>query len=393
MGNFGCSRVERSLGTDTKPRSMKIHPVTVLIVSGAVLVCGCSGVSEAPSAVAGSSGTLGSPAGAASTGSAGGGGAGSSGAGAGSGSAGSGGGVGGNGAGGAESSVAGVGNAGGSSGGGANAGGGTHASGNSMGCGKPNADSASAWATHSIQVSVASAYAADFSTRTYFTRPPKNYDPMKAYPLTVWGNGCGQTVAEPTQLSQGPAADNSIMVEMLANPKNHDCYSAGPDGDHVDSPEIPYFDAVLAEAEANFCIDKGKVFVGGWSSGGWFTTLMACTRSDAIKGVAWASAGLQLNHPPCLGPMPAILERGVDDGGTPLAQTDAAREDLRMRNGCSTETEPWDPGETAFDTSTCVSYKGCMAGYPLVWCPIPGGHNNGGKLSQFGFWKFWSALP
>jgi hypothetical protein len=64
-----------------------------------------------------------------------------------------------------------------------------------------------------------------------------------------------------------------------------------------------------------------------------------------------------------------------------------------VRNGCSTETEPWDPGETAFDTSTCVSYKGCNAGFPLVWCPIAGGHNNGGKLSQFGFWKFWSALP
>ncbi|HEX3851535.1 MAG TPA: hypothetical protein VHW01_11245 [Polyangiaceae bacterium] len=215
----------------------------------------------------------------------------------------------------------------------------------------------------------------------------------KVLPLTIWGNGCGQSVAEPTQLSGGPAADGSIMVEMLASPKNHDCYSAGPDGDNADSPELPYFDAVLAEAESNFCIDQGKVFVGGWSSGGWFTTLMACTHADVIKGVGWASAGLQINHPACMGPVPAILERGTRDTGTPLAQTDAAREDLRMRNGCSTETEPWDPGETAFDTSTCVSYKGCMPGYPLIWCPIDDVHNNGGKLSQFGFWKFWSALP
>jgi polyhydroxybutyrate depolymerase len=375
---------------------MKIHPVKAVVLTGAVLVFGCSGASDAASGAAGSAGSLGSLGGlsnAGGVGSTAGGASSFDSGGAGSGnvaglsSGGASSGSGGGGAAGVGGSMASAGS------GGTSTGGVSHASGNSTGCNKANADSVTAWTTHSIEVTVAAAYAADFSTRTYFTRPPKNYDPSKAYPLTVWGNGCGQTVAEPTQLSGGPAADDSIMVEMLANPKNHDCYSAGPDGDHADSPEIPYFDAVLAEAEASFCVDKSKVYVGGWSSGGWFTTLMACTHADVIKGVGWASAGLQLNHPACVGPMPAILERGVDDTGTPLAQTDAAREDLRMRNGCSTETEPWDPGETAFDTSTCVSYKGCMAGYPLVWCPIPGGHNNGGKLSQFGFWKFWSALP
>jgi hypothetical protein len=271
----------------------------------------------------------------------------------------------------------------------------SHMSGRSSGCGKPlgPADSPTAWVTHNITVTVAAAYAADFSARVYFTRPPKTYNPDTAYPLTVWGQGCGQTKAEETQIALGPGAAGSIQVQLLANPKNHDCYSAGPDGDHVDSPELPYFDAVLAEAEAAFCIDTSKVYMGGWSSGGWITSLLSCTRTNVIKGVGWASAGLQLNHPECVGPMAAILERGVDDGGTSLPQTEAARESLRLRNGCSNDTEAWDPGETAFDTSTCVSYKGCMPGYPLVWCPIPGGHNNGGKLSQNGFWKFWTALP
>ena len=270
---------------------------------------------------------------------------------------------------------------------------GSHASGRSAGCGKIVDESPTLWNTHSIAVTVDAAYAADFSTRTYFTRPPKNYDASKAYPVIVWGQGCGQSKAEDTQITGGPGADNAIQVELLANPKNHNCYSAGPDGDNANSPELPYFDAVLAEAEAAFCVDKGKVYMGGWSSGGWLSTLVACTRSSVIKGVGWASAGLQVNHPACVGPMPAILERGTRDTGTMLDRTLAARDDLIMRNGCTSESEPWDPGETAFDTSTCVSYKGCMPGFPVIWCPIDDVHNNGGKLSQFGFWKFWSALP
>jgi poly(3-hydroxybutyrate) depolymerase len=265
--------------------------------------------------------------------------------------------------------------------------------GRSNGCAKTVTELPNAWAAHEIKVTVAPAYAADYSMRPYFTRPPKEYDMNQAYPVVVWGQGCGQNKAEETQFSGSAAAAGVIQIELLANPKNHQCYSAGPDGDHADSPEVPYFDAVLAEVEDNYCVDKSKVYMAGWSSGGWLTALLACTRTDVIKAVGWASAGLQLNHPECVGPMPAILERGVDDGGTPLAQTEQARESLRLRNGCSTETEPWDPGEKDFDTSTCVSYKGCKAGFPLVWCPIPGGHNNGGKLASVGYWKLWSSLP
>ncbi len=266
-------------------------------------------------------------------------------------------------------------------------------SGRSVGCGKLVTDSPTAWATHSIQVTVADAYKADFSTRTYFTRPPKNYDASKAYPVVVWGQGCGQSKAEDTQVSSGPVAENAIQVELLANPKNHNCYSAGPDGDHADSPELPYFDAVLAEAEANFCIDTGKVYMSGWSSGGWLSALVSCTRANVIKATAWASAGLQNNHPDCMGPVPAVIERATGDTGTMLDRTMAALESIRVRNGCSTETEPWDVGEKQFDSSTCVSYKGCMPGFPLVWCPIPGMHNNGGNLATYGYWKLWSTLP
>jgi polyhydroxybutyrate depolymerase len=259
----------------------------------------------------------------------------------------------------------------------------------SAGCGKDLTETAGMWTTHDTMVTVDAKFAAQ-AKRRYFTNPPKTYDPSKPWPLTFWGNGCGTgQSAEGELLQSGPASSGSVQVQLLAY---SGCFSAGPDGDNADSPELPYFDQVLAEVEAEYCIDKSKVFVSRYSSGGWFTGLMSCNRANVISAVGWAAAGLQLNHDPCTGQVPAIIVRGADDTGTPAAQTQAAVDSLVMRNGCTTTTMPWDPGETAFNTGPCLAYQGCAQGFPVVYCSVPGGHTDGGTLTSQGFWKFWMSL-
>ena len=303
------------------------------------------------------------------------------------------------GGGGTSSATAGSAGAGASTGGssGAGGGGGGTPSKMSAGCGKDNADDPTQWKRHDITVTVDAKFTDNFyKQRSYWTRPPKTYDKAVPMPLTIWGQGCGQgNNPESTPMTVGPAADGSVQVELLAPQGKNHCYSAGPDGDDANSPELPYFDQVLAETLANFCIDTSKVFQGGYSSGGWFSALISCNRADKIRGAGWAAAGLQLNHAACAGRVAALITRGADDGGTPLAQTIAARDSLIMRNGCTMETKPWDMGETAFTTSSCLEYQGCMPGYPVVWCPTPGGHSNGldTGLTSKGLWKFWSSLP
>jgi hypothetical protein len=225
--------------------------------------------------------------------------------------------------------------------------------------------------------------------RRYFTNPPKTYDENMAWPLTLWGNGCGTgSTAEGELLMGGPASTSSVQVQLLAF---KGCFSAGPDGDNANSPELPYFDQVLAEVEAEYCIDKSKVYQAGYSSGGWFSGLMSCNRATVLGGVGWSAAGLQLNHDPCTGQVPAIVVRGTGDNGTPEAQTLAAIDSLRMRNGCTSMTAPWDPGEKLFNSAPCVEYQGCQAGFPVVYCAVPGGHTDGGTITSQGFWKFWTS--
>jgi poly(3-hydroxybutyrate) depolymerase len=202
------------------------------------------------------------------------------------------------------------------------------------------------------------------------------------------------------------AAAASIIVELDPNQANHQCFSAGPDGNNPDSPEVPYFDQVVSTMENEFCIDQSKIFMGGYSSGGWFTSLMTCARANVIHGAGWAAAGLQSNHPTCGGPVPALITRAMMDDGTSLTDTMAAVDNLRMRNGCAATSKPWMPtwtaGQEHADISSCVLYDDCMPGYPLVWCATQGGHTNtdgdplGGlntHLTRDALWQLWSTLP
>jgi poly(3-hydroxybutyrate) depolymerase len=257
-------------------------------------------------------------------------------------------------------------------------------------------DSPTAWVEHDLTVKVDPEFAATYTNRKYFTRVPKNYDPTKPYPVTFWGHGCGASGAENTPLMGGGAADNSIQVFLLAI---GGCFSTSK----ANSPEIPYFDAALAGIEASYCVDKSKVFLSGYSSGGWLSYLLGCARAGVIRAIGAASGGFQVDRPTCVGPTAAILTADTTDTTNPIVNVDkasgvdkgtgAARDNLLKRNGCGTETKPWAAG---MYESSCVEYQGCLTGYSVVWCQTTGhGHSNGSEsgVSTKGFWQFWSSLP
>jgi polyhydroxybutyrate depolymerase len=275
----------------------------------------------------------------------------------------------------------------------------TPPSGKSMGCGKEVHDDPTKWVEHDLMVKVDPEFAAMYTSRKYFTRVPKNYDPNKAYPVTFWGHGCGASGAENTPLMAGGANDNSIQVFLLAI---GGCFSTSK----ANSPELPYFDDALAGIEENYCVDQGKVFMSGYSSGGWLSYLLGCARAGIIRGIGAASGGWQVDRPACTGPIAAILTADTSDMTNPIMNIDkatgidkgtgAARDAILKRNGCSTDTKPWDQGDTSFQSSTCTEYQGCLPGFPVVWCQTSGqGHSDGAStgISSKAFWTFWSALP
>jgi poly(3-hydroxybutyrate) depolymerase len=311
-----------------------------------------------------------------------------------SGAAGSGGGVAGSG-GGVAGSGGGV---AGSGGGAAGTGGGTPTGavkGMSEGCGKPAAEASGKWNMHQITIPVTAAQTAKFGKRVYYIDLPTGYDPAKPYPILFGGAGCGG--ADNTNASSGGFAvlgtsnPNAIQVGLgyIGG-----CFSQGG----ADNPEMPFFDAVLKEVEAGYCVDKGRVFVGGYSSGGWLSYMLAFARGGVVRGISPAAggiAGMDRRPPDTKVPVAGLLLTGANDTANPATGatgSDVARDMMLMYNGCQgTATVPW---ETACPSCACVRYTGCPAAYPVVRCRPPGqGHTDGGGDFKKAIWTTWMSLP
>jgi poly(3-hydroxybutyrate) depolymerase len=153
--------------------------------------------------------------------------------------------------------------------------------------------------------------------------------------------------------------------------------------------------AGLKEVEAQFCVDKGKVFVGGYSSGAWEAYTLGFARGGVVRGISTAAGGLRPDRPPGSNvPMAALLLTGGNDTTNPATGptgSDAAMNLILQINGCKgTDTVPW---ETPCAGCACNRFTGCPAAYPVVRCRPPNQtHTDGGGAFKTAIWATWSTL-
>jgi poly(3-hydroxybutyrate) depolymerase len=155
-------------------------------------------------------------------------------------------------------------------------------------------------------------------------------------------------------------------------------------GECVNGPEVPYFRVMQRWVESNFCVDMGKEYIGGGSSGAWEAMLIGCASADTVRGFYSVAGGLREHRWACNGRSAAFMI--VTDVDTlnpvgPLTKINVAedsfgaapaRDEILKRNGCGTTSSPFDP-----KYPSCVKYNGCPAAYPVVWCEFTGGaHDN-----------------
>ena len=264
----------------------------------------------------------------------------------------------------------------------------------------------------------------NFQNRPYSVKLPKNYDSSKTYAVTLAGGGCGGNVANfasnPGGQYQLGGDATTIQVGLMYLDT---CFADGGSGISFrsDTPEVPYVRQVIADVEANYCVDKSLVFITGTSSGGWESFTVGCGAADVIRGIGPVSGGLRLHRPACAGPQASIMVEGKGDTANPIGpqtppNTDRdspgsapARDEILKRNGCVapdfqftyTDINGSAP-HTQWDAKypTCVKYTGCPAATPVVWCALDGGHQvdnetiNGVKTDyKAGIFKFFADQP
>ena len=184
---------------------------------------------------------------------------------------------------------------------------------------------------------------------------------------------------------------NNMLAIQIGLSYVNGCFSQGG----ADNPELPFFDAVLKEVESHYCVDKGRVFVGGYSSGGWLGYMLGLARGGIVRGISPAAGGLRMSRPPGsnIG-IAALLLTGADDTANPATGptgSDVAMNLMLQYNKCTgTDTVPW---EIPCPSCACVRYTGCPDQYPVVRCHPPGqGHTDGGGDFKTAIWKEWMML-
>ena len=240
------------------------------------------------------------------------------------------------------------------------------------GCGKASTIAANMYVMRSITVGAGS--------RDYFIRVPTGYDPANPYPVIYQQHGCSSGANRETNNVplDSQVGANAIIVRGKAAGQ---CWDTAMNG-----PDIPYWDAMVADVEATWCIDAAKRYATGYSSGSFMTHRLGCIRADKLRGIATIAGGqAEANCPAMVG---ALLIHDANDNTVNISASIAARDSHLTRNGCDKVTAP-----TATDHPPCVAYAGCAAGKPVVWCQTAGqDHSRQDQLAGPIFWDFLSKL-
>ncbi len=244
----------------------------------------------------------------------------------------------------------------------------------SLGCGLPAAQPIGAWSERP-KLSV------NNKDRQWWVWLPAGYDPTRAYPVVFTFHGCGG--AGNFIPMQEETGSDAIVVRGTG--ADNGCWTYGGEGD-----DVKFFDAMLAALQAQYCMDISRVFAMGYSSGGWMTNTLECSRGDKLRATGTLSGGRAGNALNCKGKFARATVHDLKDPTNPFDTQGASKELERVlaQNHCKTDLPP-----SMEAPAPCARYQGCDAGYPVIACRTQGkGHDRQDALAMEAFWKLFSSL-
>jgi hypothetical protein len=184
-----------------------------------------------------------------------------------------------------------------------------------------------------------------------------------------------------------------VAMDLPTNMANMNCYD---NRDGALSQEWEAFELFHSVVDENYCVDNNRIYVAGYSTGGWLANMWGCyfagdgqnpastpgvPRKFApryrIRGQAAVTGGEPANNPPCNGKVAAVWIHDSGDNANPIAGNIAALERVGKMNGCDTTymntaiQEPWHP-EHPLLGNVCKRFTSCAASTPVVFCTTVG---------------------
>ena len=157
------------------------------------------------------------------------------------------------------------------------------------------------------------------------------------------------------------------------------------------NPDVALFDATLAIASSDACIDLHRVFIAGFSNGAYMANQLACRRSDRIRAVATHSGGGPYENGPdakydergevvCgIKPVGSLVIHGTADGTVAPSEGEKSIKHWSFANHCGSATK----------AGACASYASCVS--PVTACKVPGLGHTMWPEAKAKIWSFFDG--
>jgi poly(3-hydroxybutyrate) depolymerase len=239
-----------------------------------------------------------------------------------------------------------------------------------------------------------------YGNREYIVHIPPMVDPNTAMPVMFVYHGAGGKGADMQQATGFDIVadwDHVITVYPTGQAGNAP-WNVGrnvcPPGNFVSTTadDVAYLDAMLNDIETDQCLDRGRVFVTGFSMGGYMSNQLGCQLGRArLRAVAPHSGGTYSGD--CEGgALPVLLLHGDADSLINYSCGTSARDYWIDRNGCSPQYDTWD-----ITGGQCRFYRGCPSDAPVVMCTFYGMDHTWAyppmwESSSLLIWSFFSTM-
>jgi polyhydroxybutyrate depolymerase len=142
----------------------------------------------------------------------------------------------------------------------------------------------------------------------------------------------------------------------------------------IGNKDILFVETLVGSLVQKYPIDLSRIFAAGYSSGGFFSNVLACHRPRLLRAISSSAGGAPYNqlakwpngYPRCPDQMPvaAIALHGARDHGVTLDSGRFSAEYWAYVNGCN--VEEWET--TGY--RECRAFRGCPPGKAVAWCEI-----------------------
>lgn len=235
----------------------------------------------------------------------------------------------------------------------------------------------------------------DGTMREYILAVPDDYDSGKPYRLVFGWHPLGGSADQVARGGYYGVEREAAGEAIFVSPEGLPFQGMNLGWANMNGRDLAFLRKMLDRFRQELCIDEDRIFSTGFSFGGMMSFAVGC--SGLMRAIAPQAGNIQVSG--CedgTKPVAVMGFHGDDDTVVAIDGGRRGRDTFVERNQCMDQTMPVEPSwcdglNASNEPCSCVSYQGCSAGYPVIWCEFNGPHtpapNSGAAI-----WKFFSQF-